>query len=48
MAEIVKRLRGDQAGAVALIQQAIELDPENDYYGEQLDKFAGAVAEVSD
>ncbi len=38
-------LRGDQAGAVALIQQAMELDPENDYYGEQLDKFTGAVAE---
>jgi tetratricopeptide (TPR) repeat protein len=37
-------LRGNQADAVALIQQAIELDPENDYYGEQLDKFTGAVA----
>jgi tetratricopeptide (TPR) repeat protein len=39
-AEIVY-LRGDEEGALALVRQAIELDPENDYYKEQLAKFSG-------
>lgn len=40
VAEIVN-LRGDQDGAIALMQQAIELDPDNDYYTEKRDRFAG-------
>jgi tetratricopeptide (TPR) repeat protein len=38
-------LRGNQAEAVALIEQAIELDPESENYGKQLDRFSGSVAE---
>jgi tetratricopeptide (TPR) repeat protein len=41
----IAHLRGDQAEAVALIEQAIELDPDNEYYGEQLDRFTGSIAE---
>jgi tetratricopeptide (TPR) repeat protein len=41
----IANLRGDQAGAVVLIQQAIELDPDSEHYGEQLDRFTGSVAE---
>jgi tetratricopeptide (TPR) repeat protein len=39
-AEIVY-LRGDEEAALALVRKAIELDPENDYYQEQLAKFSG-------
>lgn len=38
-------LRGNQTEAVALIQQAIDLDPESENYGKQLDRFSGSVAE---
>lgn len=38
-------LRGDQDEAVALIQQAIVLDPDSEGYGEKLDRFNGSVAE---
>jgi tetratricopeptide (TPR) repeat protein len=38
-------LRGNQAEAVALIQQAITLDPESEGYGKQLDRFSDSVAE---
>ena len=38
-------LRGDQAEAVALIQQAIVLDSDSEGYGEKLDRFNGSVAE---
>jgi tetratricopeptide (TPR) repeat protein len=41
VAEIVN-LRGDTDGAIALMQRAIELAPDNDYYTEQLDRFTGA------
>jgi tetratricopeptide (TPR) repeat protein len=38
-------LRGNQAEAVALIQQAIDLNPDSEGYGKQLDRFSGSVAE---
>lgn len=38
-------LRGNQAEAVALMQQAIDLDPDSENYGKQLDRFSGSVAE---
>jgi tetratricopeptide (TPR) repeat protein len=38
-------LRGNQSEAVALIQQAIDLDPDSESYGEQLDRFSGSIAE---
>jgi tetratricopeptide (TPR) repeat protein len=41
----IAHLRGNQAEAVALIQQAIDLDPDSEHYGEQLDRFTGSVAE---
>lgn len=40
LAEVVY-LRGEEAEAVELIQQAIELSPDSDYYKEQLGKFSG-------
>ena len=39
LAELVY-LRGDQEEAVALIRQAIEQEPESEFYKEQLVKFA--------
>jgi tetratricopeptide (TPR) repeat protein len=47
VAEIVF-LRGDRDEAVALIEQAAELDPESDYYREQLTRFSGDDVEVAD
>jgi tetratricopeptide (TPR) repeat protein len=46
VAEIVF-LRGDRDEAVALIEQAAELDPESDYYREQLTRFSGDDVEVA-
>ena len=38
-------LRGNQAEAVVLIQQAMDLNPDSEGYGKQLDRFSGSVAE---
>jgi tetratricopeptide (TPR) repeat protein len=40
VAEIVN-LRGDRESATALMRQALELEPDNTYYREQLDRFSG-------
>jgi tetratricopeptide (TPR) repeat protein len=45
LAEIVN-LRGDRDAAIATMHQAIELDPENEYYQEQLTRFEGEIAET--
>jgi tetratricopeptide (TPR) repeat protein len=48
VAEIVY-LRGDREGAMALIAEARELDPESEYYEKQLARFSGEeVTEVAD
>jgi tetratricopeptide (TPR) repeat protein len=44
VAEIVNR-RGDAAGAAALIQEAMELDPDNEHYTEQFERFTRAELE---
>jgi tetratricopeptide (TPR) repeat protein len=43
VAEIVN-LRGDRDEAVALMKQAVELDPDNEYFQKQVSRFAGELA----
>ncbi len=43
-AEIVN-LRGDRAGAITLMKEALALDPDNEWYRKQLDRFEGRLTE---
>jgi tetratricopeptide (TPR) repeat protein len=44
VAEIVN-LRGDRDEAIALMKQAVELDPDNEYFQKQVSRFEGELAE---